>query len=481
MQIKEFQLHNFGRFESLRASLLDKNGVPAKAVVLVGNNGAGKSSILNALAISLSWYVSRLRAEKGSGSPIQDLSIREGASSSAIDLDIYDATAGGESFQWTIARTRQGMKGEHSSALTDASTLADHYRSMLSSVSGCSLPLIAYYPVERSVLEAPLKVKKRNAFYQLVGYEDFLSPTVHFTKFFEWFRDREDYENERNLLSDSDRDELEKLGQLVDAWSPSDIDKIAPLDFESLAKEMAKLKTALTGLQKFQNIKNMATVSKDIQLSAVRSAIEQFMPGFSNLRVQRKPRLQLIVDKGDLTLNILQLSQGEKTLMALVGDIARRLAMMNPSLDDPLQGQGIVLIDEVDMHLHPTWQREVIRNLTRTFPNCQFILTTHSPLVISDFPEIHLFNLNDGKLEKVPSQFGQDANTVLLDVMDTNIRNPGISAKLNDALDAIQTGRLDEARLIIKTLSTQLPPSNVELTKTKLFLRKQELRLEKDR
>ena len=57
---------------------------------------------------------------------------------------------------------------------------------------------------------------------------------------------------------------------------------------------------------------------------------------------------------------MLQLSQGEKSLMALVGDIARRLAMMNPMLENPLNGEGIVLIDEVDMHLHPTWQRTII-------------------------------------------------------------------------------------------------------------------------
>jgi hypothetical protein len=80
----------------------------------------------------------------------------------------------------------------------------------------------------------------------------------------------------------------------------------------------------------------------------------------------------------------------------------------------------------------------------------------------------------------VPSQFGQDANTVLLDVMDTHIRNKEIGSQLNDALDAIQTGRLQDARNIIETLDAQLPPSNLELAKAKLFLRKQELRLEKN-
>lgn len=478
MHIRAFKLHNFGRFESLEASFMENETSTARVIVLVGNNGAGKTSILKALATSLSWFVSRLRTEKGSGSPVADHSIREGARSSAIDIDISDVAAGQKPFHWTVARSRQGMKGQHTSALTDVSALADHYRSRLTHIENCSLPLVAYYPVERSVLEVPLKVKKKNAFSQLEGYEDFPSPSVSFTKLFEWFRDREDYENELSsqlLISDDKREELEQLNQLFESIDTEALEKLPPDGSNSLLNELAKLQKMMLGFRE------LTTPPKDPQLSAVRSAIEQFMPGFSNLRVQRKPQLQLVVDKNHLTLNILQLSQGEKTLMALVGDIARRLAMMNPALDDPLQGPGIVLIDEVDMHLHPTWQREIIRNLTRTFPNCQFILTTHSPLVISDYPDVLVFALNDGQLDKVPSQFGQDANTVLLDVMDTHIRNPDVGAKLNDALDAIQAGHLSKARQIIAALDSQLPPSNLELAKVKLFLRKQELRLEKDR
>lgn len=478
MKIRNFQLYNFGRFESLDVSLIGDQTKPVNVVVLVGNNGAGKTSILKALATSLSWFVGRLRTGKSSGSPIGDHSIREGAVSSAIDIHIDNAVAGQESFGWTVARSRQGMKGGHSSALMDVAAMADHYRSQLTTTSQSGLPLVAYYPVERSVLDIPLKVNKRNAFDQLVGYEDFLSPTVSFAKFFEWFRDREDHENERGsqvLASEGTREEFERLGGLVEAIDALASENKPSSDVQVLRTEVAKLRHAMKGLR------DLSTPTWDPQLSAVRSAIEQFMPGFSHLRVQRKPSLQLVVDKDGLALNILQLSQGEKSLMALVGDIARRLAMMNPALENPLQGQGIVLIDEVDMHLHPIWQREIIRNLTRTFPNCQFILTTHSPLVISDQPDVLVFSLNDGQLEKVPSQFGQDANTVLLDVMDTHIRNPKVGAKLNDALDAIQAGRLSEAREIIAALDAQLPPSNLELAKAKLFLRKQELRLEKDR
>lgn len=203
------------------------------------------------------------------------------------------------------------------------------------------------------------------------------------------------------------------------------------------------------------------------------------MPDLDNLRVRRQPRLHMAIDKKGETLNVAQLSQGEKSLMALVGDIARRLAMLNPALDNPLEGDGVVLIDEVDLHLHPSWQRSLCDRLIETFPHCQFMLTTHSPLVISDCKNVLAYILNDGELRKLPSQYGQDANTVLLDVMDTSIRHEKIDAELNDLLDAIQDSKLAEAQQLLAKLTEELPANHLELVKAKLLLRKQKLRHEK--
>jgi predicted ATP-binding protein involved in virulence len=188
----------------------------------------------------------------------------------------------------------------------------------------------------------------------------------------------------------------------------------------------------------------------------------------------------MAIDKNGKTLDVVQLSQGEKSLMALVGDIARRLAMLNPALENPLAGDGIILIDEVDLHLHPSWQRSLCDRLIETFPNCQFVLTTHSPLVISDCKNVLVYILNNGESRQLPSQYGQDANTVLLDVMDTSIRNEKIDTELNDLLDAIQDLKLTEAKLLLAELTEELSatPNHLELVKAKLLLRKQELRLE---
>ena len=101
-------------------------------------------------------------------------------------------------------------------------------------------------------------------------------------------------------------------------------------------------------------------------------------------------------------MSVLQLSQGEKSLLALVADIARRLVLLNPTASNPLDGTGIVLIDEIDLHLHPSWQQKVIIRLEETFPNIQFIVTTHSPQVCHTKKSESIWLLKDGKKYKAP-------------------------------------------------------------------------------
>ena len=188
---------------------------------------------------------------------------------------------------------------------------------------------------------------------------------------------------------------------------------------------------------------------KNQQLEAVREAIYSLIPAFSNLRVRRSP-LRMTVTKDGEELIINQLSDGEKCLLAMVGDLARRLAIANPSLPDPLQGSGVVLIDEIELHLHPKWQREIIPALTRTFPNCQFIVTTHSPQVISHVkPEgIYILEKTDaGVIAKRPeSSYGRDSNRILEDLMDVPARPQEIKDSLHELFRLIDEGNLDDAR-----------------------------------
>jgi len=466
MEIKRVTLNNIGPFEALEIPLAPTEQTFSNITVFVGNNGTGKTSVLQALAISLSWFIARLRTEKGNGNPILEDTILNAANTATIEIKICDSIASstdtgenaGENrisdrFQWTLAKTRTGRKAKYSSQLSDCTRLANYYRNALTQDEQTSLPLIAFYPVERVVLDIPLKIRTKHTFLQMDGYDKSLSQGVDFRRFFEWFREREDTENESGISEDLVRD-LRRI-----------------LEQNQILEQNPEV---------WRRLNELNASAKDRQLTTVRTAIRQFMPHMDNLRVRRKPRLHMAIDKNGKTLNVAQLSQGEKSLMALIGDIARRLAMLNPSLENPLKGDGIILIDEVDLHLHPSWQRSLCDRLIKTFPHCQFVLTTHSPLVISDCKNVLVYTLTNGELQELPSQYGEDANTVLLDVMDTSIRNEKIDAELKDLLDAIQDSNLNRAEELLAQLTAELPPNHLELVKAQLLLHKQKLRHEKN-
>jgi predicted ATP-binding protein involved in virulence len=455
MEVKKITLNNIGLFPGLVIPLSPTPGSPGNITIFIGNNGAGKTSILKSLATSLSWFTARLRTEKGSGNPIPEFVISNSESSASIDLEIAGPVSqreennqnlSGQIYNWTLARSKKGRKSFFSTNLQGCNRLAGYYRDILAHNPNASLPLIAFYPVERVVLDIPLKIKTKHSFLQLDGYDNSLNQGVDFRRFFEWFREREDTENESGISDEV----IQQLSVLIES-SMQDV---------------------------WQRLNEIRASAKDRQLTAVRTAIKRFMPHMDNLRVRRKPRLYMAIDKNGHTLNVAQLSQGEKSLMSLVGDIARRLAMLNPSLENPLDGDGIVMIDEVDLHLHPSWQRSLCRRLSETFPSCQFILTTHSPLVISDTKDLLVYTLEMGEIQRLRSQYGQDANSVLLEAMDTSARNEYIQQKLNDLLDCIGMSQLDDANQLLGELINELSSDHIEIIKAKLLLRKQELRHE---
>ncbi|WP_201589897.1 AAA family ATPase [Psychrobacter sp. Pi2-51] len=500
MEIKKLTLNNLGRFESLEVDFAPTEDNQSNVTVFIGNNGAGKTSILDALATSLSWFVARLRTEKGSGHAIDELYIIDNAPAASITLQLSDdiqtdSEAAFLSYQWTLVKARKGRKSDKSSNLSHLSKLVDNYRQQLTDNDSASLPLIAYYPVERSVLDIPLKIKNKHNFDQIDGYDSALNQGVDFRRFFEWFREREDIENEeeskrhKDLLA-KERGSIEEIRlDILKAQKNLNESRSKILSSEASNKvilESKALENLVEGMIAEINLRLDTLVSgaykvnRDKQLNAVRNAITAFMPDLSNIRVQRKPRLHMAVEKNGQSLNVMQLSQGEKSLMALVGDIARRLAMMNPELDNPLHGDGIILIDEVDMHLHPSWQRNLVQRFTDTFPKCQIVLSTHSPLVISDQKDILVYLLNDGEIIALPPLYGEDVNTVLLEVMDTDIRDHDINEKLGNLLDAIQDADIITAKTLLQTLETELPSGNMELAKARLLLRKKELQLAKN-
>ena len=192
------------------------------------------------------------------------------------------------------------------------------------------------------------------------------------------------------------------------------------------------------------------------------------MEEYSELRVRHAP-LRMTLKKGDEELTTDQLSGGEKALLALVGDLARRMSIANPGLDNPLEGEGIVMIDEVDLHLHPSWQRKVVQRLPKTFPNVQFFLTTHSPVVASAVRPESLWVLRDGEIKHAEA-YGADVGLVLSEVFDTPPRLEEVRRELDALFLAIHKRNVEDAQRRLAKLGEEIGPSDPELVKARVMM-----------
>ena len=206
-------------------------------------------------------------------------------------------------------------------------------------------------------------------------------------------------------------------------------------------------------------------------LDILRPAIARFLPAFENLRPVGTNSSHLVINQGGITLDVSQLSDGERGMLALVLDLARRLSQANPSLDDPLSdADAVVLIDEIDLHLHPKWQRQIVRNLTRVFPRCQFIATTHSPQVIGEVDHDRIQIISNGEVHSPPHSFGMDASRVLEEIMEADPRAQEVKALLSLISQEVGKQSFGSARGLLAQLVEQLGEDDPEVTQIRTLL-----------
>ncbi|MFL0105004.1 AAA family ATPase [Tenacibaculum maritimum] len=250
--------------------------------------------------------------------------------------------------------------------------------------------------------------------------------------------------------------------------------------FEFFGKVFYELQLSIKQIIKSELLqKKKAYRSEGQELRTVAKAIEQFVPEYSSLRVKRLPRPHMLIDKGGLEYNLNQLSDGEKNLITLVGDIARRLAIANPHSKSPLKGNGIILIDEIDMHLHPSWQRLMIPKLLKIFPNCQFIVTTHSPQIISHIKPENLFLFeqknNSLSFKKIKETYGMSIERVVENIMNDEARPIKTQKALDEIFESIASMKLVEAKELIEKLKIDMP-RDPEILRAEMLIRKAELK-----
>ena len=336
--------------------------------VFHGDNAHGKTSVLSAIAVGLGSIPRLLPDVSGIDFLKTD---RRGHSPMHIALSTLDGVSWGR-------RRNFGARGP--------AVLRDLREAMLKITNAdqeekepIDLPIIAFYSTDRAVFDVPQRSRgPKDALSRYAALEGALSARTNFREFFNWF-----YAKENEEL----RAQREKR------------------EFDFRLRD----------------------------LDAVRKAITKMIPEVSQPRVKLRPLRFVVSVEPALghqeTLEINQLSGGYRIMLAVVADLARRMAQGNPHLDDPLLSEAVVLIDEVELHLHPSWQQRVLSDLTRTFPNAQFIVSTHSPQVLTTVePEriVRLRRQDGGVIAESGAEptYGAEAGYVLDTVMGVSERPP---------------------------------------------------------
>jgi predicted ATP-binding protein involved in virulence len=368
MHLKKITLKNFRCFEKFELEL------HSQLTVIVAQNAGGKTAVLDAIAKGLSSWCNHFSSadQRLSGVGLTDddlrVTVQEGKRGKITSrrADYASVTCamdwGRAQINWEIthARTpeiREAHPGDESQLKNEAVSIRE---AIYHDEPGITLPVFAYYGVHRG--HVTQEVKER----------------VHPPKV--------DYTQRLAALVDALAPDLREFSEIV-SWF-----KDAALDELTWEKEH-------TG----ENRMPGDTAVYDGVLPHVREAFTAVLEDrVTNPRMDRQSKkftVDFRTDNGSIVpLRFEQLSQGYASVLAMVLDFAQRLAVANPyflSEEDyrqgavfekdghPLEAPAIMLIDEIDLHLHPSWQQRVLDDLIRAFPGTQFIVTTHSPQVLT--------------------------------------------------------------------------------------------------
>ena len=419
MKLERLEIENYRAIERLDLPL------NPDLTVFHGDNAHGKTSILSAIAVGLGRIPTLLPGVSGIGFRKTDR--RKGGSPMTVRVMTTEGI-------WWQRRMTSGKAGRRTitqlglKEAVDAIISADREQ-----CEPLDLPIIAFYDTDRAVFDAPKRRRRFPSDFPRYGsLEGALSIRTNFRQFFQWFHAMENEELRAQRAQPDSRHGLKEL-------------------------------------------------------DAVRSAITAMVPGVSYPRIEFRPlRFAVSVesDQGEREeLALDELSGGYRIMLALAADLARRMAQGNPHLDDPLSSEAIVLIDEVELHLHPSWQQRVLRDLARTFPNTQFIVSTHSPQVLTTVEPQRIVELAREAgcvVARAPAgaTFGAEAGDVLSVVMGVDERPPenDFTRALDQYRRLIREGRAEsEEALALRATLENMSPYDPALDRADLEIRRRKL------
>ena len=428
MKLKSLHLQNFRGFEVFDLDLHED------VTVLVGRNTAGKTAVLDGLAVGLGAWMrgtTQARSEDRSICLSDARLVRQEAAGlptanpSFPVVVTVEGTVRNQSVSWTRellhrrGRTTTGKAKElrAQARLAEASATED---------AASDLPLIAYYGTGRLWVQKH-DTKPQRLGSRMQGYAACLATASNTKLFQRWMAWRE-------------ADRLQRIASAQEHGA--DLSMIVTPHLDAVV-EAARL--CLPGVKRFFYSVN----HKELRLE------------FEDGRV----------------LPFERLSDGQRSLVVLAADLAWRAAQLNPhhGQNAARRANGVVLIDEVELHLHPAWQRRAIGDLVRTFPNIQFVVTTHSPQVVATSRPEWIRVLKDHRVGRVSHVFGRDSNAILRDVMGVGERPSWMDEALAKIELRLESGDLQGARELLEAARQDVGESDSALMALAWELRDQEV------
>lgn len=430
MYIENLHLINYRSFEELRMSFHEK------LTVIVGGNGVGKTSILESLAIACGTFFLGLDNVKSASIKPTDARYSYYRIGSGLDSQqqfpvsiLAKGSVGGKALWWRRSLMTLGGKTTYGEASQLIRISKEYRMRLMEGDDSLILPIIAYYGTGRMWdyhREKPSEATRKSS--RTNGYIDCLDGTANIKLMLKWFQKMtvqkyQRYEQGRGVIP----------------------------EYEAVCEAIAHCFALATGYQKVK-------VQYNMDINELVVSYIDFQDNFVQLPLN-------------------QLSDGYKCTMSLVADIAYRMAVLNPQLLNNVLSEtpGIVMIDEVDLHLHPEWQQHVLGDLQEIFPNVQFIVSTHAPAIINTVQGESLRILKDNQVFGSPDEtYGKDVNTIVRAIMEADERPKDIKKMFEMFYSAMDQGDLNEAENILFELEKILGQSDVEAVacRTRLDLEK---------
>ncbi len=388
-RLQEIDVRNYRCFEELKLRLEEDT------TVLFAENGGGKTALLKAIAMGLAVF------QRGAPRPLK-LDARRDPTMRTLDEKGRHEPVGPCRITWTAAVGESDSVTWSTAAHPASGRTTTQRQPILEALEGVRVPgnrwpLFAWYGVDRLVRTRGRRRKVERTGDRWEAYASALDPNLDEASLLQWLQDE--------MLGDVVRRQQEEPERFLD--------------------------------------------------KAVMDATVRATPCVANAwydPVERMPRVGFV--DGHVT-TWSELSDGYHVFIALVADIARRAVMLNEfdGAAAPARVDGVVLIDTLDLHLHPRWQRVALPHLREAFPRLQIVVTTHSPQLLSSVENRQVRRLFDGKLQEYPVLVeGRDTNAILREYMRTEDRSAEGTRALRALHDYIDQGRREEAEDLYKDL-----------------------------